>query len=64
MAFRTRKSCLAQPIGRSQVSASEVQLVERCLLGYHTEKYHIVSLLSKSIDYTMDTTSTRSCYNP
>ena len=64
MAFRTHKSFLLQPIGHSQVSASEVQLVEMSLLGYHTEKYHIVSLLSKSIDHTMDTTSTRSCYNP
>ena len=64
MAFRTHKSFLLQPIGRSPVSASGVQLVETSLLGYHNEKYHIVSLLSKSIDHTMDTTSTRSCYNP
>ena len=54
MAFHTHKSCLLQPIGRSPVSASGGQLVERSLLGYHNEKYHIVSLLSKSIDYTMD----------
>lgn len=64
MVFRTHKSCLLKPIDRSQVSASGVQLVEKCLSGYHTEKYHTVSLLSKSIDHTMDTTSTRSCYNP
>lgn len=64
MAFRSHKSFLLQPIGRSPISASGVQLVETSLSGYHTEKYHIVSLLSKSIDHTMDTTSTRSCYNP